>query len=90
MPHLPAGEDRTIEPLGHALLVDAQALGELLPRQTCKFDQPLQALAEVLREGRGATVLLPFHFVHSHTSLFSMSTDARSGGSCVAVPQKYH
>ena len=31
-------------------MLDAEALGELLPRQTGEFYEPLQPLAEVLRE----------------------------------------
>ena len=50
MPHFPAGQLRAFEPLGHAVIVDAQAFGELLPRQTGKLNQPVQPLAEVLRE----------------------------------------
>ena len=80
MPHLPAGEDRTFEPLGHAVVINAKALGELLPRQTGKLDQPLP---EVLREELRVRTFLPFLLVHSPTSLLSVHAPC-----CGAVPKR--
>ena len=50
VPHLASGGDSTLAPLDHAVLIDAEALGELSPRQIGDLGEPLQPLAEVLRE----------------------------------------
>ena len=60
VPHLPAGGDSTVAPLHHAVKLDTEALGELLPRQTGELCEPLQPLAEVFREGRRAATPILF------------------------------
>ena len=60
VPHLSAGGNLTPAPLHHAVTLDAEALGELLPRQTGELYEPLQPVAEVLREEFRVRALYPF------------------------------
>ena len=66
-PHLSASPDRPRTPFRHAVVLDAEAVGELLPRQPQELCEPLQPLPKVLREElrvravrlRESIVLLP-------------------------------
>ena len=59
VPDLSASRDRTVAPCSHAVVLDAEALRELLPCQPCDFYEPLQPLRIVLREELRLSVLRP-------------------------------
>ena len=59
VPHLSTGGDRTLAPLHHTVITDAESLGEFLPRQAGELPEPLQPLPEILREELGVGVLCP-------------------------------
>ena len=70
VPDLSAGRDRPFTPCRHAVVRDAETLGELLPCQPCEFYEPLQPLRIILREELRVRVIYPLPVPSRDSSSF--------------------